>query len=219
MCNQGELTLRLGRAQDLHLSCRSTKLGELRRAVAQRLGIDVESRGPWRDMVKSCAVALSSRLHAGSPASSSSEREEQAQPRGTKRARAPAADTAKDVPRSVKALRQLCIEGGYGPSLFADLPEDHAAYAAELATRLREAGAQFKGKHPTQAEIRAAKEAHLLKKELDGIDASNVLTSSARKRRRGARAAGTLAEQDLASGSESASSQSSGSAFDTEESD
>ena len=51
-----------------------------------------------------------------------------------------------------------------------------------LRDRLKERGASFKGSVPTNEEIKEAEEATMLRKDLEGIDTSNIVEAGSRRR-------------------------------------
>lgn len=51
-----------------------------------------------------------------------------------------------------------------------------------LRERLKEKGATFKGSIPTKEEIKEAEEATMLRKDLEGIDSSNIVEAGSRRR-------------------------------------
>lgn len=84
------------------------------------------------------------------------------------------------------ALKRLARAISAGPSVFRGLGEgvDLDDKISMLSQRLRSRGAEFKGEAPTAQDIARARAVRQREMDLDGIDASNILSSTDRKKRR-----------------------------------
>ena len=104
-----------------------------------------------------------------------------------KRTQLPGKSTAsKNVSRSKswKAITKMIREAGIGPTIYQNLPKDTASKESELVRRIRSRGFQIRGAYPSPGEITAATQARALKLSLDGIDTSNIIEGSGKRRRK-----------------------------------
>jgi hypothetical protein len=83
----------------------------------------------------------------------------------------------------VQQLKKLAFAAGLGPAIFRSLSHTSIEnYAEELSYILKKKGLDYSST-PTEKDIGQAREAYRLKKELDDIDPSLILSETKRSKR------------------------------------
>lgn len=100
----------------------------------------------------------------------------------------------------LKKLNKMARAIGKSPVIFNGLPEDKSKRVVELSNRLKESGAKFIGKVPTEGEITISRSEYEKKKTLEGLSSSNIIET--KSRRRSTVAIKYNVEQDLDLGSD-----------------
>lgn len=80
-----------------------------------------------------------------------------------------------------KKLSKMQKASGIGPIVYRNLPEDPESRVQALSKNLKSAGAVFRGLVPSNKEIADAQAKTNLKKDLEGIDTSNIISSKRRR--------------------------------------
>jgi hypothetical protein len=166
----------------------------IREQVTKRLGLP-KFPSDQRETLKQIVTRLIQEEQQPQQQSSSSEEEDEpkpkkkkSQPTKGKKPKTPTSSTSSSsYSSSVQSLLQLGQAMRLGPRLhmgLKDLTNDQERIAV-LTERLKEAGASWKGKLPTQQDIAKAKAEKQRKDDLDGIDTSLILGGRGRRRRRG----------------------------------
>ena len=125
---------------------------------------------------------------------------------------------SKDVSRSKswRAITKLIRVAGIGPTIYQNLPDETTSKEIELVRRIRSRGFQVRGRYPSSGEISAAEQARALKLSLDGIDTSNIIEGSGKRRRRRTVRSGDFLDSEKHIMSDDAASASDDDAFEDE---
>lgn len=161
----------------------NTTLRDIRTLVADALGVAPESfTAAQRAEIKDKATAFFSE-QGGKAHKKVAKTVPRVSGRPQKRTKS---ENATNDDERLKALRALAQAMGTGPSVFRGLGDnvDLKERVLVLKERLLSRGASFKGDAPTVADIAKARKTREKQQDLDGIDASNILATGDRKRRR-----------------------------------